>query len=137
MKDRHNIKKLYIDYMQLITCREGNSRYEQMSVVSRELKKLAMDLDIVVVSLAQLNRELEKRSDGKPRKSDLRDTGSLEQDADIIWLLYNFKVEGSNNLETIVLGNIIDKFREGAIGEFNSNFHKPTRRMKEWMKETS
>jgi len=128
MKDEKDIKKVYVDYFQLLTGR-GNTRYEQMSNISRELKKIAMDMDIVVVSLAQLNREVENRAEGRPRKSDLRDTGSLEQDADIIWLLYNFNKE---NGDEVVLGNIIDKFREGAEGEFKSTFQKPTRRIKEW-----
>lgn len=130
MKDQKNIKKLYIDYLQLLTCNVGKTRYEQMTTISRELKKLAMELDIVVIALAQLNRELEKRSDKRPKKSDLRDSGSIEQDADIIWLLYNKNENNSD--ETIVLGNIIDKFREGSQGEFFSNFHRPTRRIKEW-----
>lgn len=136
MKERKGIKKVYIDYFQLLQSNEGNSRYEQMTYISRELKKMAMDFNIVVIALAQLNRELEKRASSRPKKSDLRDTGSLEQDTDIVWLLYNHESEkeqeNKDKPESIVLGNIIDKFREGAEGEFNSNFHKPSRRIKEW-----
>ena len=78
-----------VDYLQLMTTgKQVESRQQEVSVLSRNLKLLAKDLDIPVVAVAQLNRGPEARTDKKPMMSDLRESGSLEQDADIIMLLH-------------------------------------------------
>ena len=80
---------IVIDYLQLMTTgKQVESRQQEVSVLSRNLKLLAKDLDIPVVAVAQLNRGPEARTDKKPMMSDLRESGSLEQDADIIMLLH-------------------------------------------------
>lgn len=77
------VRCVIVDYVQLLTA-EGSSRYEQITKVSNTLKRLATEHNIVMLCLAQLNREIENRATFEPRSSDLRDTGSLEQDADVI-----------------------------------------------------
>ncbi len=89
LKARHDIKCIFIDYLQLITPHGGGeSRQVQVSEMSRNIKALARELNIPVVTLAQLNRAVEDRVGHRPRMSDLRESGSIEQDADVICLLH-------------------------------------------------
>ena len=89
LKQQHNLGLVVVDYLQLMTTgKQVESRQQEVSVLSRNLKLLAKDLDIPVVAVAQLNRGPEARTDKKPMMSDLRESGSLEQDADIIMLLH-------------------------------------------------
>jgi replicative DNA helicase len=88
MKNK-KLEVLFVDYLQLIRPdRKGMSPYEAASEVSRELKSLAKEMKIHVVALAQLNREVEKREDKRPELSDLRDSGQIEQDADMVMMLF-------------------------------------------------
>jgi replicative DNA helicase len=84
---RNGIKCIFVDYVQLIRSK-GFSRENEVGEVSRNLKAMAMELGIPVVAAAQLNRQAESRSDNRPKLSDLRESGSLEQDADIVTLIY-------------------------------------------------
>lgn len=79
---------LYVDYLLLVTPEDGDSREQQVSSMSRAFKRIAMELDIPVVLLTQLNRSCEKREDKRPMLSDLRDSGAVEQDADVVMFLY-------------------------------------------------
>ena len=89
LKQQENLGLVVIDYLQLMTSgRQVESRQQEVSAMSRNLKLLAKDLDIPVIAVAQLNRNSEGRTDRKPMMSDLRESGSLEQDADIIILLH-------------------------------------------------
>lgn len=88
LKAAHGLDLLIIDYLQLINGRQRQSRYEEVSQISRSLKVLAVELEIPVMAAAQLNREVEKRKPPRPTLADLRDSGSLEQDADQVLLLY-------------------------------------------------
>ncbi|WP_115728231.1 replicative DNA helicase [Actinomyces culturomici] len=89
LKQQHNLGLVVIDYLQLMTSgRQVESRQQEVSAMSRNLKLLAKDIDVPVVAVAQLNRNSESRNDRKPMMSDLRESGSLEQDADIIMLLH-------------------------------------------------
>lgn len=104
-----------VDYIGLITDKSGRerSRYESVTEVSQQLKVLARDLNVPVVALAQLNRNVEGRKDGKPMMADLRDSGSLEQDADVVILLHR---EGDKiNLD-------VAKNRHGQTGIVTLNF---------------
>jgi replicative DNA helicase len=82
------MKVLAVDYLQLITASEGRERREQIDAISRSMKLLAKELKIPIILLAQLNRAIERDGNRKPRLSDLRESGAIEQDADVVGMLY-------------------------------------------------
>lgn len=89
LKRRHDLQLVIIDYLQLIEAEEKNvSREQQISTITRRLKFLAKDLSIPVIALAQLNRAVEQREDKRPRLADLRESGAIEQDADVVMFLH-------------------------------------------------
>lgn len=115
LKLRHGIRVIYIDYLQLITPEDRRAqRHEQVSTISRRLKLLARELKIPVVCLAQLNRNSEERPDRRPRKSDLRESGSLEQDGDVVMLLH--RPDADTEEDNYVVEVIVDKNRNGPTG---------------------
>ena len=119
----HGIRLLCIDYLQLIEPDNPRaSEYERLSNISRRLKLMARDLGVPLLCLAQLNREVEGRSSGRPKLSDLRGSGSLEQDSDVVLLLH--KTESQGNVD--VVNVLIEKQRNGPTGEVPLAFCKPT-----------
>ncbi|MGA1502662.1 MAG: DnaB-like helicase C-terminal domain-containing protein, partial [Candidatus Nanopelagicales bacterium] len=89
LKQRHDLRLVVVDYMQLMTSgKKVESRQQEVSEFSRSLKLLAKELDVPVVAVSQLNRGPEQRTDKRPMLSDLRESGSLEQDADMVILLH-------------------------------------------------
>ena len=126
LKSEHDIGLIIVDYLQLM--RGGanpESRQQEISEISRSLKALAKELNVPVVALSQLNRELEKRGDKRPMMSDLRESGAIEQDADVIMFVYREAVycescrkrdgsctEGHERNAELIIG----KQRNGAIG---------------------
>ena len=121
-KEKNGLDYIIIDYMQLLGSNVKGSRYEQITDISISLKKLAKELGIVVIALAQLSRDVEKRADRRPQQSDLRDSGQIEQDASIIIGLYrdayyNEDTEDPELLEVNVLKN-----RDGELGTIHFNF---------------
>lgn len=125
LQRRSGLKLLLIDYLQLIRGTNPKAaRWEQVGQVSRDLKVLAGDLGIPIISLAQLNRECESRPDGKPRMSDLREAGDLEQDADTIILLS--RVAGqTDQQDTIRVCVQVAKQRNGPTGECELMYVRP------------
>jgi replicative DNA helicase len=124
LKLRENIKLVVIDYLQLIEPENRRDpRQEQVAQISRRLKFLAKELEIPVLALAQVNRSAEERQDHRPRLSDLRESGSIEADADTVLLLHRPEMyEPGQNEGTIEV--IIAKQRNGPIGEFTLTFLK-------------
>jgi replicative DNA helicase len=122
---REGIKVVAIDYLQLIEPENRRDpRQEQVAQISRRLKHLARELKIPVVALAQVNRSSEDRQDHKPRLSDLRESGSLEQDADTVMMLHRPGLyEGSS--EDNVLNVQIAKQRNGPTDEITLTYLKP------------
>ncbi len=128
MKARYNIKLLIIDYLQLLQATTGRSesRQQEVSDISRSLKSLARELEIPVLVLSQLNRGPEDRPDRRPRLSDLRESGAIEQDADLVILImrpgaYPDLTDEDPNLKNVVLVNIA-KQRNGPTGEIKLAF---------------
>ena len=98
LKQRHNLKLVVIDYLQLMTSgKRVENRQQEVSEFSRQLKLLAKELNVPVVAISQLNRSPEQRSDKKPLLSDLRESGSIEQDADVVILLHRDDLYDSQN----------------------------------------
>lgn len=129
-RNRHQVSVAFIDYLQLITPEDRRSpRHEQVQAMTRQLKFIARENRIPIIVLAQLNRELEKRADGKPRLSDLRESGAIEQDADTVMLLHSeqtaptaYATPGDiTNLEVIIA-----KHRNGMQGSAFLAFNKAT-----------
>ena len=125
LKQRHpdKIKLIVIDYLQLMTGGARiESRQQEIAVISRGLKAIARELDVPVIALSQLNRDVENRDDHRPRMSDLRESGAIEQDADVIMLLhrdeYFKRTEENAGLAQI----IIAKQRNGPTGEVQLRF---------------
>ncbi len=127
MKENYDIKLLIVDYLQLIsgssTSRNSDNRVNEISEISRMLKNLARELDVPVVCLSQLSRKVEERTGHRPQMSDLRESGSIEQDADIIMLLLRREYYDPNDkpgqAELIVAKN-----RHGAVGSVNLTYRK-------------
>jgi replicative DNA helicase len=125
LKSKHDIKLVVVDYLQLMTAGgRVESRQQEIAVISRAMKGLARELSIPVVALAQLNREVEVRDNHRPRMSDLRESGAIEQDADVVMLLhrdeYYQRTEENAGLAQI----IIAKQRNGPTGEVTLRFFR-------------
>ena len=117
LKTEKGIKALYVDYLQLITGR-GDNRTEEVGFISRQLKACAKELKIPVVALAQLNRDVEKRQNPRPQLSDLRESGGIEQDADVVLFLYPLEAaKGEDNSSVRRIGAYVAKNRNGPTGE--------------------
>lgn len=119
---------IVIDYLQLITGSKGENRQQVVSEISRELKILAKDLKAPVIALSQLSRAVEQRQDKRPMLADLRESGSIEQDADIVAFLYReayYQKEQADSQEVNNLTELIlEKNRHGSLGTVKLYFHK-------------
>lgn len=118
MKAKYGLDLIIVDYLQLMTLhKRPDSREREVSEISRMLKAIAKDLDVPLISLSQLNRGVESRSDRRPLLSDLRESGSIEQDADIILMIYreDYYNQEDENLRGLA-ELIVAKQRNGPIG---------------------
>ncbi|MBO4799771.1 MAG: replicative DNA helicase [Lachnospiraceae bacterium] len=117
-KLEHNIKLVIIDYLQLMTSKgRSEGRQQEVSEISRSLKALARELDVPVVALSQLSRAVEQRPNHRPMLSDLRESGSIEQDADVVMFIYREDYYHPENEEKRNIAEIIiAKQRNGPIG---------------------
>lgn len=124
LKAKHNIEVLVIDYLQLIS--GDGSKYEnrtqEISVISRALKALAKELDIAVLAASQLSRSLETRIDKRPLLSDLRESGAIEQDGDVIFFIYRDVVYNRDTEHPDLTELIIGKQRNGPTGTVKVRF---------------
>jgi replicative DNA helicase len=130
LKRKHNLKVLAIDYLQLCSSgKTGDSRHHQIEEISRGLKSLSKQLDIAIVTLSQLNREVEKRASGRPVLSDLKESGAIEEDADAVLMLWRHKVGDFAQ----VMGCAVPKNRQGRVGEVALHFEG---RFQQWSEST-
>ena len=135
LKRENDIKLIIIDYLQLLEGTRRENRNLEISEISRSLKILAKELDIPIIALSQLSRSVESRQVKKPMLSDLRESGSLEQDADIVMFLYredyyNPETENKNITDVIVAKN-----RNGPTGTISVYFHKEYVRFQDLAKD--
>lgn len=127
MKESHNIQLLIVDYLQLISgsglARNGENRQNEISEISRMMKTLARELNLPIICLSQLSRKVEERQGHRPMMSDLRESGSIEQDSDIVMFLlrreYYDPYDKPGLAELIVAKN-----RHGAVGSVNMTYRK-------------
>jgi replicative DNA helicase len=123
LQAEHNLGMIIIDYLQLMQGRSSENRVQEVSEISRSLKQLARELNIPVIALSQLNRSVESRSPQVPKLSDLRESGSIEQDADVVMFLYREDREKPDTPNKNVIQVIVSKHRNGPLGTANLYFN--------------
>ncbi len=140
----HNVQFIIIDYLQLMNASgmKFGSREQEVSMISRSLKQLAKELNIPIVALSQLNRSVESRTDGKrPQLSDLRESGAIEQDADIVCFIHRpeYYIKSDTDAEGNDIRNlaqfIIAKHRNGQVTDVRMRFRGQYTRFENWIEE--
>ncbi len=122
----HDIQLIILDYMQLMrgSATSAESRQQEISEISRSLKALARELNVPVVAISQLSRAVESRTDHRPQLSDLRESGAIEQDADIVILILREEYYAPTPENQGVAEIIIAKQRNGPVGSVKLSFMK-------------
>lgn len=125
LQSEHGLDLIVVDYLQLITSSGKESRQLEISEISRSLKALARELEVPVLALSQLSRGVETRQDKRPMLSDLRDSGAIEQDADIVVFLYRDDYyDRENDSDEAITEVDIQKHRNGALKKIKLQFKK-------------
>ncbi len=136
LKLQHNIQMIIVDYLQLMEGRKAENRQQEISGISRGLKALARELEVPVIAVSQLNRSVETRDGHTPRMSDLRESGSIEQDADVIILLHREDYYDPTKRPGEVDLNIV-KQRNGPTGKVKLTFLREILRFENYQHNTS
>lgn len=120
IKAEHGLGLVVVDYLQLMRTRKQENRQQEISEISRSLKSLARELDVPIIAMSQLSRAVEQRQDRRPVLSDLRESGAIEQDADVVMFLYTEPELEQNNLIEL----IVAKQRNGPTGSLKLFFSR-------------
>jgi len=128
LQAEHGCDLIVVDYLQLMSGRRSDNRVQEISEISRGLKGLARELNVPVVALSQLSRAVETRADHRPMLSDLRESGSIEQDADIVMFIYRDEKYDENSDKKGIAEIIVAKHRNGPVGSINLRFFDQTAR---------
>lgn len=126
LQTEHDLGLIVVDYLQLIHGRGGSSdnRVQEVSEISRGLKSLARELNVPVIALSQLSRSVESRTPPIPQLSDLRESGSIEQDADVVMFIYRDEYYNRENTDEPGIARVlVKKHRNGPVGECQLVFH--------------
>jgi replicative DNA helicase len=123
LKRQHGLSLIVVDYIQLMQGRNRENRQQEIAEISRNLKNLARELEVPIIAASQLNRGLEAREDKRPRLGDLRESGAIEQDADIVLFIYRHEYYYPDDPESKGLAEIlVAKHRAGATGKVDMTF---------------
>jgi len=139
LKAHHNVQLLLIDYLQLIrgmSRRGGDNRQQEISEISQGLKALAKELNVPIIAVSQLSRAVESREGHRPKLSDLRESGAIEQDADVVILLFREEYYNPTDENRGIAEVIIAKQRNGPTGSINLTFLKEYTRFADIAKES-
>jgi len=124
LQAEHGLGLVVVDYLQLMEGRYSENRVQEISEISRSLKGLARELEIPVVALSQLSRAVEQRPDKIPQLSDLRESGSIEQDADVVMFIFREDYYKPDTDRKFIADILIKKHRNGPVGQIEL-FFKP------------
>jgi replicative DNA helicase len=123
LKRRHGLGLVVVDYLQLMHGSGGENRQQEIAIISRSLKSLARELEVPVIGVSQLNRSLEQREDKRPRLGDLRESGAIEQDADVVLFIYRHEYYNPEAIETKGIAEVaIAKHRQGSVGRVDLTY---------------
>ena len=128
LQAEHGLDMLVIDYLQLMSGRRSDNRVQEISEISRGLKGLARELNVPVIALSQLSRAVETRADHRPMLSDLRESGSIEQDADIVMFIFREELYEQDSEKKGIVEIIVAKHRNGPVGSVHLRFFNQTAR---------
>jgi replicative DNA helicase len=123
LKRQHGLELIIVDYLQLMQGTNRENRQQEIAEISRSLKNLARELDVPIIAVSQLNRGLEARTDKRPQLGDLRESGAIEQDADVVMFIYRHEYYEPTDIESKGMAEVIvAKHRAGATGRVNMTF---------------
>ena len=123
LKRRPGLGLVIVDYLQLMQGSGGENRQQEIALISRSLKNLARELEVPIIAVSQLNRSLEQREDKRPRLGDLRESGAIEQDSDVVMFIYRDEYYSPERIEVKGLAEVvIAKHRQGAVGKITMTF---------------
>jgi replicative DNA helicase len=128
LQAEHGLDLLIVDYLQLMSSKRTDNRVQEISEISRGLKQLARELNIPIIALSQLSRAVESRADHKPVLSDLRESGSIEQDADVVMLMFREDKYNPQSDRKGIVELIVAKHRNGGTDTINLRFFEQTTR---------